>query len=73
MNSSKFDDMTEVVVIINTIPLHEPLDNEKSFIAVNRTVSLPLNFINSFAIDDIPVGTRRNQMPSILAHKSREF
>jgi hypothetical protein len=73
MNSGKFDNTTRGVIIINMIAFLKTLGNQTSFISVNRTISLPLNFINSFAIDEIPIRTRRNKVPSIISHQSRKL
>jgi hypothetical protein len=60
MYSDRLHHRIEGVSIVNTIMLFETLGHQTSFITINSTISLCLDFINTFAINNISSLMGRN-------------
>jgi hypothetical protein len=51
MDSSKFNNRSECVIVINIIVLFEAFDNQTSFVAISRSIGIPLNLVDPLVVN----------------------
>jgi hypothetical protein len=73
VNGRELHNRAERVIIVNAIALLESLSNEASFIPINRTIDFTLDLVDPLAPYEFSAGCRRNKMPRVVAHKSKQF
>ncbi|GMQ09800.1 hypothetical protein CsSME_00053057 [Camellia sinensis var. sinensis] len=60
-------------LIINTILLQETLGNQQSFISLERTIRMGLDFIDPFATNRILADREGNQCPSVSLQQGKQL
>jgi hypothetical protein len=73
MNSSRFDNRTESVIIIETIPLLEPFCHKPRLVPFNRTIRAPLHFEDLLRINNINARAEGDQGPCLILQESLKF
>jgi hypothetical protein len=53
MNSSCLDNWAKRVLMVNSVPLLEPLGNQLGIVPINNIILFPFYLVNSFTLYDI--------------------
>jgi hypothetical protein len=72
-DGSRFHNWAEGVLIIKTIALLETLGNQARLVPLNGSISMPLDFENPFAINNIDTWLGRNKSPGIILENGLIF
>jgi hypothetical protein len=65
-NSSRFNNRTEGFGVVDSFLLSETTRNQARLVAINSTIGLSLDFVNSTATNNIHGRFKQNQRPSTI-------
>ncbi|GMP86718.1 hypothetical protein CsSME_00039393 [Camellia sinensis var. sinensis] len=67
-DNSHLGNRGKCLLIINTVLLRETLGNQTSFVALERTIRMSLDFMDPFTINQILASRQRNQLLRQTTH-----
>ena len=72
-DGGRFDNRTERLVVVDAVPLREPMNDPSGFMTSQRAVSIILVLEDPLAGDDVGTRRSRNKTPGAIVHKRLVF
>jgi hypothetical protein len=72
-DGGRFDNRAERLIVVDTVPLREAMNNPSGFMTSQRAVSIILVLEDPLAGDDVGMRRSRNKTPGAIVHKRLVF